>query len=118
MRHALAALLTVVLALAGAGRGIAAAADVPIAPPSIAGFVFPICHAEAADDKPANPGGHLHHDCCDTCALCNVFINATPPTATLPEASVHDAPPAALKVWIARVARARTPRQSQGPPAA
>lgn len=119
MRHALAALLIFVLALAGAGRGFPAAGEAPASVALIGGVVAPICHAGAASEAdPAGPGGHAHHDCCDACALCVAFILTTPPTAGDPAAFATDAPSLAVAVFTARVARLRTPRQSQGPPAA
>ena len=119
MRHVLAVLLMAVLTLAGVGRGLAPASDAEQAFQTIPGVVMPICHSggTVAPD-PDDPGRPVHHDCCDQCVLCAAaLVSAAPELRTVAPVS-HDIVRSAVVTWTVRLSRARTPRQSQGPPAA
>ena len=119
MRHAFAALLMAVLTLASVGRGLAAASDAEQDIQMISGVVMPICHSgEASVPDPVNPGDPVHHDCCDQCVLCAAAIVASAPELRTVASVSHDIVRSAVVAWTLRLSRARTPRQSQGPPAA
>lgn len=115
MRRAVAALLMAVLTLAGVGRGLAAGSALPS--PAVAGILAPICHSDAGSPAaPADPGKPRNGDCCDQCALgaAAILSGAPEPSSALGHAIRRAAPRASA----ARLARTRSPRQSQGPPAA
>ena len=119
MRHVFAALLMAILTLAGAGRGLAAASDVEQAFQAIPGVVTPICHSSGnAAPDPGDPGGPVHHDCCDQCVLCAAAIVSAAPEVRIVASVSHDIVRSDVVAWMVRLSRARSPRQSQGPPAA
>ncbi len=111
-RRALAALLVMVTALAGAGRAAASTVD-PV--DLIPGFHAPICHsgARGAADDPAAP---TRHDCCDDCALVALAVLPAPPAVADPLAPAAAAEHGAFAAGPTTPARQRSPRQSQGPP--
>lgn len=100
--------------LAGIGRGVAAASDT-VPGFDIPGVAFHICHAGAGD---ASPVDRAHHDCCDACALCAPLTLASAPSLTGPASVVRFVAHVRAVAWVPTLARPRTPRQSQGPPAA
>lgn len=110
-----AALLVLVLMLAGVGQGLAVAAEGGLVPPGEPGIGFPICHAGSGAGAPAAP---VHHACCDACALLSMGIVAAPPVLFAPAWVVRSAIHAVPRAARPALARARTPRQAQGPPAA
>jgi hypothetical protein len=117
--HAVAAILIIVLTLAGFGHGVMAAPEVRIASIRIAGVVVPICHAGAPDaPDPADPRNPIHHDCCDPCVLGAPAV--LPAALRLPQPTSIEttARRAAVASSTTHPARSRTPRQSQGPPLA
>ncbi|MCW6506578.1 hypothetical protein [Lichenifustis flavocetrariae] len=104
-----------VLTLAGVGRGFAAVTD---AMPSfgIPGIAVHICHTGESDGSaPVDPA---HHDCCDACALSAPVDLAAAPVLTGPASVAHFIAHVQAMAWVPRLARLRTPRQSQGPPTA
>lgn len=119
MRHVVAVLLMTVLTLAGVGRGLAAASDAEQAFQPVPGVVTSICHSGGTTAPgPADPGGPGHHDCCDRCVLGAAAIVSAGPDLRIVSPLSHDIVRSAVGAWTARLSRARTPRQSQGPPAA
>lgn len=101
--------------LSGVGRGLAVASDVAMAGPQHAG-AFPICHAGPGDGSvPDEPQAH---DCCDACALLAPAIAGAPPPLSRPVVATGGTTLAAAVASWPATARRRTPRQSQGPPAA
>jgi hypothetical protein len=118
VRHALAAILIVALTLAGVGRGVAAASDVESAFQPIQGVVVPICHSGGGTSNPLDPSAPVHQGCCDQCALCAPVIFSAAPEVPVVTPVSHEIVCAAIAAWTVRLSRARTPRQSQGPPAA
>lgn len=107
--------MLVVLALTGVGRGLAAASDME---PGfgIAGVAFPICHSGVGDGS--LPADRTHHDCCDACALLAPLAFADGPSLDGPVSAMHFVEHRQAMPWVPAIARARTPRQSQGPPSA
>lgn len=111
----LGALLILVLALTGAGRGHADESRLAkVATVTIAGFVVPICHgAPSRSQKPDT--SPVNHDCCDVCAVSASVLTSTQVGLASPlpflRASEERAKPPHLAL-----ARRKTPRLSQGPP--
>ncbi len=119
LRHVIAALLLTVLTLAGVGRGLAVASDVAQAWQPIAGAAMPICHSGGpADPAPVHPVAPVDHDCCDQCALCAPAVVFAAPELRIVSPVSHGIVHSAVVAWTVRLSRARSPRQSQGPPAA
>jgi hypothetical protein len=116
LRPWLAAILVLVLSVAGVGRGWAATPDAFEAAPIIAGGAVPICHADANGSSGTDAPGH--HDCCDTCALCGPVMLPGTPDVSAPASVVHYIAHTAALSWSPILARPHTPRLSQGPPAA
>ena len=116
LRQVLAAVLILVLTLAGAGRGFAAAPD-PVGS-VLAGFHAPICHSGGDAQGPDDPAVPAGHDCCDACALLAPAILPAPAALSRPAPVAHDASHDGAPSWVPAAARPRSPRQSQGPPAA
>ncbi len=116
LRQALAAVLILVLTLAGAGRGFAAAPDA--AGPALAGLNAPICHSGGDPRGPGDPAAPAGDGCCDACALMAPAILPAPAALSGPAPAVQCASHARAPSWMPAAARARSPRQSQGPPAA
>lgn len=116
-RRIAAALLVLVLMLAGVGQGWAAASEGRVVPggggPALK---FPICHTGAGDGRA--PDAPRQHACCDACALLALGIVPAPPLLWEPVAIAHAAAHAVALGPRPALARRRTPRQSQGPPAA
>ena len=106
----------VVLTLAGVGRSLAAVRDVTPQGFGTPGVVFHICHARENDPSP--PADQAQHDCCDACALSAPLTLADAPSLTGPASAVHFVEHAHAMAWAPTSPRARTPRQSQGPPIA
>ncbi|WP_131114369.1 hypothetical protein [Lichenihabitans psoromatis] len=117
MRHAIAALLMIVLTLAGVGRALAAPSDLMPSFGSIPGVAMPICHADGGGSS-SNPSDPTHHDCCDQCALSAPILTSSAPCPTIVTPASHAVLRSAVVSWAARLARARSPRQPQGPPSA
>ena len=108
--------MMLVLTLAGVGRGVAAISDGAGSP---LGFASSICHSASGEaPEGPHPPGPARHDCCDqgTCcapALPPFTIGFFEPASVGPVVRHVRAPVGALSV-----ARLRTPRLAQGPPAA
>jgi hypothetical protein len=117
-RRFLTVLLTLLLLLGSVGRGLVAAADAAPAT-GAAGWLGPVCHVQAGEDRfPGGPDAPAGHPCCDDCALGAAVALPAAPAFSLP------APTALANAIGPRVAAepslrpVRTPRLSQGPPAA
>jgi hypothetical protein len=106
----------VVLTLAGVGRGMAAASDMAAPGFGVPGVAVHICHSGEGDGS--IPGDRTHHDCCDACAISAPATLADALSLTGPASVMHYVEHAEAMTWVPTVARLRTPRQSQGPPAA
>ena len=106
----------IVLTLAGVGRGVAAASDLVAPGFGVADVAFHICHS--GEGGGSGPSDRTHHDCCDACALSAPATLADAPSLTGPAAVTHHIEHAEAMAWVPSGARLRTPRQSQGPPAA
>lgn len=116
LRQAVAAVLILALTLAGVGRALATASETHAV---VAGLTVPICHAGAgAASRPGVPGDRSRHDCCDQCALCAPALPPASATVSEPASVEHVAVHARALGWAPLLARARSPRLSQGPPAA
>ena len=77
---------------------------------------FAICHAGPGGGPV--PVGPRSHACCEACALLAPAIAPPPPLLSRPAAGATlAAVTVAMEPWPA-MARRRTPRQPQGPPAA
>ncbi len=114
LRQALAAILVLALALSGVGRALASGM-----PGSASGLAMPICHVGSGGAvRPADPAAPPRHDCCDQCALCAPVLPPVPPAFAGPVPAEHVAVHARTIRWAPAVGRVRTPRLSQGPPAA
>ena len=105
-----------VLTLAGVGRGLSAASDMTGPVYGIPGVTVEICHTGSRDDS--IPAGPVHHDCCDACTLLAPITLSDAPSLTAPASVVHFVEHVQALAWVPTLARLRTPRQSQGPPAA
>ena len=118
LRQFLVVILTFVLTLTGVGRGFAGTPSTDMRD-TVAGLHVEICHSGAADAHgPVDPAIPVQHDCCDACALLAPAVLPEPPVVSEP-ASVHvHAVHARAVAWMPSPARAWSPRQSQGPPAA
>lgn len=116
LRPWLAAVLVLVLSVAGVGRGWAAAPGGIEVAPVIAGVVAPICHDEADGRNGTDTPGH--HDCCDACALCAPVVLPGLTDLTAPACVAHYVAHADALGWAPVLSRPRTPRLAQGPPAA
>lgn len=114
LRHALAAVLIVALMLAGIGRSVASTLLPEGAFPAMAGTAMPICHSGAGQD----PAAPARHDCCDDCALLAPVVLPAAPSLSGPAPAAHHAVHARAMAWMPVLLRPRSPRQSQGPPAA
>jgi hypothetical protein len=112
VRYVAAALLSIALTLTSVGRGLMAAPDVSSV--TTAGMVAPICHARLGDAE--SPGPPSRHDCCDECALSAPIVMPAAPAVSAPTRMVLALQLGALASPIPHLARARSPRQSQGPP--
>lgn len=117
LRGAFAAALMLALMVAGVGRVMATMPAVPMASVVIAGMLVPVCHIEEGGAGNSSDGA-AKPDCCDQCALCTPAILPAPPGLTHPRASDEVAERIQPAPWAPALARRRTPRQSQGPPAA
>ncbi len=119
MRHTVVVLLMAVLTLAGVGRGVAAAADAEQDFISLPDVLAPICHSGGSvSPDPTSHRAPVHHDCCTDCALCApVNLSAVPEIRTVTPAGHTVVSAAAVAVALC-MSCARSPRQSQGPPAA
>ncbi len=106
----------IVLTLAGVGRGLAAASGSAAPTFGVPGVAFHICHTGEADGS--IPTDQARHDCCDACALSAPATLADAPSLTGPASVTHYVEHAQAMAWVPTAARLRTPRQSQGPPAA
>jgi hypothetical protein len=115
LRRALVAVLILALTLSGIGRSVASTVDQVGGPYAIAGV--PICHS-GAGGPPVDPAIPSRHDCCDACALLAPAVLPTPPFVCAPASVAHYAAHARAVDWAPTVLRPRSPRQSQGPPAA
>ena len=115
LRPWLAAVLVLVLSVAGVGRGWAATPGGIEVAPVIAGVVAHICHDEAGGSGSDTAG---HHDCCDACALCAPVVLPGMPDLTAPARVIHYVAHADALSWAPVLARPRTPRLAQGPPLA
>lgn len=114
VQRLLALALVLALHLAGMGRALATASFGPEVP-SIPGVVVHLCHADARGDAEK---GQTHRDCCDTCALCSPVTPPENPDLAKPAAVVRFVGHSRTLRWAPAVARRRTPRLAQGPPAA
>jgi NAD-dependent dihydropyrimidine dehydrogenase PreA subunit len=115
LRPWLAAVLILVLTLAGGGQGRALTSDASDTVVAVPGLTMPICHSDGGRDGPAVPD---HHDCCDACALCAPVVLPGPATLQAPTRVIHVITHAAALGWAPVLARPRTPRLAQGPPTA
>ena len=119
LRCAFAAILIIVLTLSGVGRAVATVSRPVDIHYAIPGLQVPICHSDAGTSTdPADPIHPTQHDCCDECALLAPVVIPVPPSLTGPASVEHYAEHAHAVAWVPAIARLRTPRQSQGPPAA
>ena len=81
---------------------------------SIAGVVAHICHADdTGSPGPNSPG---HPDCCDTCALCAPVTLPVALDLKAPARVIHYVAHTAALGWAPALVRPRTPRLAQGPP--
>ena len=116
LRQIVAAVLILALTLAGVGRALATASETSAIG---GGSTIPICHSGPGEaSRTGDPAEPSHHDCCDQCALCALALPAAPVTLAQPVSVEHVAVHARALRWAPTVARVRTPRQAQGPPAA
>ena len=119
LRRALAAILISALTLSGVGRAVATVPHPVDAHYAIAGVRVPICHSDAGTStSPADPTHPTQHDCCDDCALLAPAVLPAAPSLTGPATVEHYAEHVHAVAWVPAIARLRTPRESQGPPAA
>lgn len=114
MRRCVAALLAVVLMLTGIGRSLAAVPTAPASSVVIAGHVIQLCAMPA--DEGTDPSGS-HRDC-DQCPLCAPVILPGSPPAPLVLRIERIIEADAVRFETPDTADPRSPRQSQGPPAA
>ncbi len=116
-RHAVAFVLTLVLLLAGFGRGLMALPDV--APGTIAGIVVSICHATPDGASGTDvPGVPSRHDCCDDGTLCASVALPVPAVLPAPAAIALAGVAGTVAASRPHLPQAHTPRLSQGPPIA
>lgn len=113
LRRVIVAVLTIVLVLTGAGRALVLADAQPQAAIAIDGVVIAVCHA-GSDTSP----GQTQHDCCDACLLMAPTLVPTPPELATPIELVYVVDHSHATTWVPVASRARSPRQSQGPPTA
>ena len=102
------------LTLAGVGRGLAAASSSLDAIPSIPSVAVHICHT--GDGNTPGPIDPARYDCCDLCALGAPVVFSGAPDLPVVSPASHDIGRSAVVAWTVRLSRARSPRQSQGPP--
>lgn len=114
LRRFVAAVLILAFTLAGVGRGFSAGSDGSARAFGITGAAVHICHA-GDGSVPADP---TRHGCCDACALCLAAVVPTAPSETGSASAERVVGQARIFAWAPVVARSRTPRLSQGPPAA
>ena len=119
LRSIVVGVLAFVLTLTGVGRGFAGTPSPDDARYAIPGVHFQICHSGAGEAHgPTNPAIPVQHDCCDACALFAPVLLPEPPVLSEPASVRFYAVHAHAVAWVPAVARARSPRQSRGPPAA
>ena len=118
LRRTIAALVMLALSLAGMGRSLAAAGDQGPPVIVIGGFVLSLCHTDSGSPGQGDPQDSAHHDCCDQCTLHAALILPTMADLGAPTRIAHVVDPDSTVSAVAVVARPRTPRLSQGPPAA
>ena len=116
IRPVVAVILMLVLTFAGVGRGWAAASVAPDVLAQIGISSVPICHS--GSDGGSTPDFPVHQDCCDQCALFAPAVLPSAPLAVSPASVTHVIAHAKALAWAPVLARTRTPRLSQGPPAA
>lgn len=110
----LAAALVLILASAGIGRGFAAASGTTATGFGVPGVAATICHA--SKDGSPTPADPTNHECCGVCALLAPVTLADAPSVAGPASVTRYVEHVQAMPWVPMVARARTPRQSQGPP--
>ncbi len=117
MRRTVVALVMLALSLAGIGRGLAAANESGPAFIVVDGFVISLCHTDNGNGGPDDPQ-NAPHDCCDQCTLRAAIDVPVVPIFAPPALIVHFIEFDSSVVAPPTFARLRTPRLSQGPPAA
>ncbi|MDX6804442.1 hypothetical protein SCD90_00055 [Terrihabitans sp. PJ23] len=114
-RQMLGALLILLLALTGAGRGRADESRLAkVATMTIAGFVVPICHGDPSRSQKPDTSP-VNHDCCDICAVSASALTPMQAWLASPLPFLRSADDGAKPPHLA-LARRKTPRLSQGPP--
>lgn len=118
--RALALVLTLVMMIAGLGRGSALAATIPVPALMIGDIVISICHpgGDMGGDTGDDPAGLARHACCNDCALGAPLILPHPPELSARAWIAWSADLSVPRPQRPALSRLRLPRLSQGPPSA